>query len=237
MKLFTMYDCYPASRLLLGSGLLFMAIFTQSMGISLVLLILSVVIIRMLDGHTLTIIRLLRLLRWFVVPIIVLHALFTPGQLLWPDFFIAISREGLLHGGILSLHLGTMFFIAMLMFRLLKRFEWIRYMLAIPYIGKRLAMYVWMLSCMKMGNMALLGDLRLQFKLRKDIKKMPLLLMAAFRQSLADATEHASALWLRWPDQMLCHTHPSNQQRTAVLPASLLLAGIGLLAFLCPWII
>jgi len=236
--MFNMYHCYPASRLLFGAGLLCMAVFVQSIGISVFLLLLSVTLICFLDGHTLTTIRLLRLLRWFVVPIILLHALFTPGQLLWPEFFIAISWEGLTQGLKLSIHLSVIFFVAMLMFHLLKRAEWLSYLLALPYVGKHLATYVWMMSCMKMNNGRLLGDLRCQFRLRKDMKRAPLLLMSAFRKSLNDASEHACLLWLRWPVQRACLSPLSVQMQTSSAQnnvASLLLAAIGFTAFLWPW--
>lgn len=222
----------------MGSGLLCMAIFVKSIAILLLLLLLSVALICILDGHTVTTIRLIRLLRWFVVPIILLHALFTPGQLLWPDFFITISREGLIQGLKLTLHLSAIFFVAMLMFHLLKRAEWLRYLLALPYIGERMAIYVWMMSSMKMNNSVLLGDLRLQFSLRKDMKRIPLLLLAAFRQSLNDASEQACVLWLRWPAQKRWLGPVSMQQRTPSLhydAASLLMAGIGVAAFLWIW--
>jgi len=234
MNMFNIYHCFPLSRLLLGSGLLWLAVCAQFWGISIMLLLLSVALVYILDGHGLTIIRLLRLLRWFVVPIILLHALFTPGQLLWPEFFILISREGLVHGLKLSLHLSAIFFVAMLMFRLLKRAEWLRYLLGLPYIGERIVIYVWMMSCMKMNNSTLFGDLRLQFRLRKDMKWFPSLLISAFRQSLHDASEHACALWLRWPASPV-----AMQQRAPAVQyyvASLLLVCAGFTAFLWPWL-
>ncbi len=215
-----------------------MTVFVQFWGISILLLLFSIALISVLDGHALTTIRLLRLLRWFLVPIILLHALFTPGQILWPDFFIVISREGLLQGLKLSLHISALFFVAMLMFRLLKRAEWLSYLLALPYVGKRLVTYVWMVSCMKMNSSLLLGDLRWQFRLRKDVKRFPLLLMSAFRQSLNDASEYACSLWLRWPAQVVSLSPLSMQQRPPAIhydAASLLLAIIGLAAFLWPW--
>ncbi len=208
--------------------------------LSLLLLCLYVACIRILDGDGLTIIRLLRLLRWFVAPIILLHALLSPGQLLWPGFFIAISREGLMQGLNLSIHLTGLFFAAMLMFRLLKRAEWLHYILALPWVGKQLAVYVWMMGYMKANISGLLGDLRLQFQIRKDIKKSPLLLISAFKHALADASEYACLLWLRWPSQMpLLQSiqHPGTDQTQFQFNSiSVISISLGCTAFLLAWL-
>jgi|UPI00039CBFCD hypothetical protein len=58
-----------------------------------------------------------RLLRWLLLPILLLHPLFTPGELLiagWP-----FTREGLSQGVWLSLHVTGLYFAAMLSSRLL----------------------------------------------------------------------------------------------------------------------
>jgi len=58
-----------------------------------------------------------RLLRWLLLPILLLHPLFTPGELLitgWP-----FTREGLIQGGWLTLHLTSLYLAAMLMSRLI----------------------------------------------------------------------------------------------------------------------
>ncbi|MBL4775668.1 MAG: hypothetical protein JKY87_06395 [Mariprofundus sp.] len=190
------------SRLLLGLGLLSVSVMSPSMIVALLLLFVLAVLLRVLDGHVLTSLRLLRLLRWFLIPILLLHALFTPGQLLMPELLIPISREGVVQGVILSLHLGAVFFAAMLMFRLLKQAEWLHYILLWPYLGQRLTVYVWMMNGMRMSITALLHDFRAQFRWRKDWPRAPLLLMSAFKQVLADASEHACMLWLRWPALM-----------------------------------
>jgi len=239
MNLFDLYVSEPLSRLLFGSGLLFLAIVTHSMALSLFLLVLSSLLIQILDGHGLTNIRILRLLRWFIIPIILLHTFFSPGRLLWPDFFIPMSREGLLQGMMLSLHLSMIFFVAMMMFRLLTRSEWLRYMIVLPGLGKQIVIYIWMMACMKHHTMALLASLRLQFRLRRDLKGVPLLLMSAFKQSLADASEYAAMLWLRWPTKIMLETSERDAGRVSMLQyysLSLLLAGAGSMAFLWVWL-
>jgi len=241
-----MYNSYPAARLLLGSGLLFLSIISQSMLLYAVLMLLSIAMMRVLDGQWLTIVRLLRLLRWFVIPVLLLHTLLSPGQLLMPGGWLPISQEGLVRGLYLSLHLSVIFFTAMLMFRLLQRAEWLRYVLLLPWVGKKLAVYVWMMASMHLNITALLYDLRMQFRLRRDWQRAPLLLMAAFKQALVEASEHASLLWLRWPEQMPLQVQQSVSQQSLAQQSepllfqyrliSVLSAGLGCAAFALPWL-
>ncbi|MBN4077217.1 hypothetical protein JYT48_03010 [Mariprofundus ferrooxydans] len=235
MNLFKAGASSPSSRFLLGFGLLFSAIMTQSMLWCVAVLIVSMFLLRALDGHWLTSMRLLRLMRWFLIPILVLHALLSPGQLLLPEWFVPITREGLMQGIRLSLHLSAVFFVAMLMFRLLRRAEWLSVVFLLPGMGKRLMVYVCMMGSMKMNMTRLLVDLRLQFRLRRDVKRSALLLMSAFQQALADASDHAAMLWLRWPNYLPLSN--VNQHRSAhYSEMSVLLALLGCAAFLQAWL-
>jgi len=66
---------YMLSRLVLGAGLLLFTITTDSFITAAALSVLAAMIMRMLDGSWITTLRLLRLLRWFVIPILLLHML------------------------------------------------------------------------------------------------------------------------------------------------------------------
>jgi len=231
-----MYHTHALSRLLLATALLLLAIMTQSIVWYVLLMFASIFMLRLLDGHWLTSIRLMRLMRWFLIPILLLHALLSPGQLLWPELFSFITKEGLMQGLGLSLHLAAVFFVAMLMFRLLRRAEWLYYILLIPYIGQRLAVYVWMMHSMKINIMLLLADLRMQFRLRKDLKYIALLLMSAFQQTLANAGDHAAVLWLRWPGVLsntLGYEKDSGSVRYCLMSALLVLLACAI--FLKAW--
>ncbi|MFQ5345677.1 MAG: hypothetical protein ACE5DZ_06925 [Mariprofundus sp.] len=190
------------SRLLLGIALLALSLSTTSMWLCLFLAALASVAIRLLDGNWLTSLRVLGLLRWFVIPILLLHALFSPGQVLWPGFSVAISRDGLIQGMWLSVHLISIYALAMLMFRLLHREEWLRLILRLPGIGEKVWIQAMMMLSMKNHMTELLSCLRQQYSLRRDWKKLPLLLLSAFKQALLDASAYAQLLWLRWPQQL-----------------------------------
>ncbi|MDQ6975505.1 MAG: hypothetical protein Q9M22_02945 [Mariprofundaceae bacterium] len=58
-----------------------------------------------------------RLLRWLLLPIVVLHAVFTPGAFLMPGW--PFTYEGLSRGSWLALHLAALYLSAMLFSRLL----------------------------------------------------------------------------------------------------------------------
>jgi len=202
MNIPAMFFCsHVISRLLLGSGFLFLAITTASIHSGLLVAILALALIRALDGNWRTGFRLLRLLRWFVIPILLLHMLFTPGQLLLPGWPIGVSREGLMQGLWLSIHLTGIYAMAILMFRLLDHAEWLRLLMLLPRFGEPMMVKALMMMSMKQHMARLLSDLRQQFRLRFDWKKLPLVLMAAFSHALTDASTHAQILWLRWPQQ------------------------------------
>ncbi len=197
-----LFCSYPGSRLLFGFALLFLSLTTTSTWLCLFLAVVAAAMIRLLDGNWNTSLRVLGLLRWFVIPILLLHTLFTPGQLLLPGFPVAVSREGLLQGVWLSIHLISIYALAVLMFRLLSREEWLRLILLLPGIGERMMVQILMMISMKNHMAGLLSCLRQQYCLRHDWKKTPLLLMSAFKQTLLDASAYAQMLWLRWPQQL-----------------------------------
>jgi len=241
MTISEMFFCsYPVSRLLLGFALLFLSLTTTSIWLCLFLAVISAAMIRLLDGNWTTSLRVLGLLRWFILPILLLHTLFTPGQLLLPGFPIAVSREGLVQGMWLSVHLITIYAMAMLLFRLLSRDEWLRFILLLPGIGERLMVQVLMMVSMKNHMAELLSYLRQQYGLRHDWKKIPLLLMSAFKQALIDASAYAQMLWLRWPQQ-LSTLVSATSQTIVYTPAqryffSALWASCACMVFLLLWL-
>ncbi|MDQ6973480.1 MAG: hypothetical protein Q9M10_01240 [Mariprofundaceae bacterium] len=83
-----------------------------------------------------------QILRWILIPTLVLHAIFTPGALMFPQFFIPISKEGLQLGGSLALHWAAMFTLAMLLGRLFPMGRWIQAVARYPYLYSILYPYL-----------------------------------------------------------------------------------------------
>jgi len=232
-----LYGSHIASRLMLGGGWLFLAVTTTSFWICLILVLLAAIFLRILDGNWITVLRVLRLLRWFVIPILLLHAFFTPGQWLFPNVPVAISKEGLMRGIWLSVHLIGMYGMAILMFRLLKWHEWFQLLLTWPQLGNRLALPLLMMISMKKNSADLLTQLRLQLALRSDWRRMPQLLLGAFKQALSDAGSHARILWLRWPNYLpLSDTPPVCRNDDLPYLYSWLWAAAGCAGVMLSWV-
>jgi len=64
-------------------------------------------------------------LRWLLIPILVFHIFFTPGEIVWVGLALPISYEGLTLGLHLSLKLYEMFMCALLLGRLLPMRLWL----------------------------------------------------------------------------------------------------------------
>lgn len=192
---------HPASRLLAGCCLLAVAVFNESLWLSLFFLLFSAILINLLDAGWHNIIRLLRLLRWFVVPIFLLHALLSPGQLVLPGTALPWTREGTFQGLWLGIHFSTVFVAAILLFKLLFRSEWLQGMLSIPLLGRHLHVYLLLVAAMKKNIGEQLGHMRQQWRLRPDWRSAAVFVLASFRMALAAGREQAWMLWLRWPGQ------------------------------------
>jgi hypothetical protein len=190
---------HPASRFLAGCSLWFAAIICHSLWLSVLYLILSVCLIRLLEDGWQTVFRLLRLLRWFVIPILLLHALLSPGQLILPSLVLPVTWEGVNQGIWLSAHLSTIFAAALLLSRLLQRSEWVQGMLLLPFSGKRIIVFQMMMFAMKINITDQLRHLRRQWHLRSNWRMAAVLLLATFRMAQAASKEQARILWLRWP--------------------------------------
>ena len=223
----------PITRLLLGLSLMIAAARLHGMAGLLLISLLALSLLRGVDGDWRTTLRLYRLLRWFVLPTLLLHAFFSPGELLWPELTaLPISREGVRHGLWLSLHLLALFATALLLFRLLRWPEWLALLLKLPWLGEYLLIRIWIIAALRRAVAALLLGLQTDFKLRGRWYQLPQLLLAACRDVLDYAAAFGEQLWLRWPQQLHVGapvTLPLQQSRAATTTISLLwlLAGNG----------
>jgi len=230
-----LFECHPISRFLAGGGLIAMAIGSRSILLSLFLAALAAFLIRFIEGNWLTMLRLSKLLGWFIVPILLLHALFSPGQLLFPGTAVPVTEEGLHLGLLLSTRLAAMFTAAMLMFRMLSQSEWLRAIVAVPLLGKRLLPFIWMIRPMQRQVGFRLRLIQRQYGLRRHWRMLPQVLLSACAQALAAATPVSRTLWLRWPVQVELHSAYRPAGMGARL-TGLLLGIIGLTCMMLAWI-
>lgn len=119
---------------------------------SLLHLLLFFVLMFMLEGNIQKVrdswIKNWRILRWLLIPIIVFHVLFTPGEIVWVGFVLPISYEGLTLGFYLSLKLCEMFVCALLLGRLLPMQVWLHAIVHIDVLHHHLTPYLRLMPVM-----------------------------------------------------------------------------------------
>ncbi|GAV20701.1 hypothetical protein MMIC_P1674 [Mariprofundus micogutta] len=193
------YASFAWIRFLVCLLFLLLSITTTDTLLTLLLISVAALLIRGLDGVWQNLIHMLRLLRWFVLPILLLHLLFSHGELIFPGSGLPFTWQGIGQGLWLSIHLVCIFIVAMLMFRALNISEWNRLLLSLPLVGKYLPVYLMMLTPMRQQIHIVLNQLKQQWMLRRDWSKLPLLLLTSFRLALSCSRDQAACLWLRWP--------------------------------------
>jgi len=93
-------------------------------------------------------IRSWRILRWLLIPIIIFHVLFTPGEIVWVGFVFPVSYEGLTLGLHLSLKLCEMFVCGLLLGRLLPMQVWLRAIAHVDVLQDYLSPYLRLMPVM-----------------------------------------------------------------------------------------
>ncbi len=201
--------------------LLFIAVLmVNKLWAGLVLLILAVLLVRLLSESWLPLWRALRLLLWLLIPIILLHLMFTPGRLLWPDSVFPFSREGLDQGLWLAFRLCALFFAAMGLSRSLNIAEWTYYSIRLPLIGERMLPFVQLAAPMRQ----MVSD-HLKEKKIRPLNRMPMMLAALFEDVWHGAEEQADRVWKQWR-HMPVHAVHAGGVFSAIL---LSLCGVALL--------
>ena len=206
------YSSNVLLRFLACTGLLQLGISTHEITVTFFLIVVAMVMIRGLDGRWQKLAHMLRLLRWFVLPILLLHLFFSHGQLIFPDSRLPVTWQGLQQGFWLSIHLICIFMAAMLMFRALDKTEWNRLLISLPFIGKHIAVYLYMVTPMRQQIIHSLIYLKQQWMLRRDWSRFPLLVLASFRLALSSSDDQVAQLWLRWPEVFNPATAPVSYE-------------------------
>ncbi len=174
--------------------------------------------------------RSLRLLLWLFVPIILLHAWFTPGVYLWG---LPISEEGLRQALLLCLQLLNMFFAALLVMKLWQRqhvFFWIQ---KNKWLQQVLLPYVILLPALReaVGQVLQLQKQAWQSE-RKPWAQLPEMLASSVRQVVEKAKVEARCVWRDW-DVLVVRMQNHELASTPMMDAMLWL--LGALAWLVLW--
>ena len=189
------FGSHVATRLLFG---LILAALLVS-GHTALLLVVSTLMVVLIDAGWSNIARALRVLRWFVLPILLLHLIFSGGERIWPESGLPFSLEGLKAGVMLSLHLLTFYSLAMLLSRLLLRDEMLAVVASLPVAGRRLYPYTLSMYTVRSVVQSALNEYRSQFQLRRHWLQAGVMLASLLQQVLATSSTCSALLWLRWP--------------------------------------
>lgn len=188
------YRSHPLSRLLLGVAVVALL----ASGDRSVLLMVSVALVALIDGGWRNIRRALAVLRWLIIPILLLHLLMTGGERLWPESGLPLSLDGLRIGAHLSLNLLTYYSVAMLVSRLWRQDELLAYAPRVPYIGRYLFPYLLALPAVRGAVQGSLLRFKQQFDLRLAWRQAGILLTSLLRHMLMVSAKCSQGIWLRW---------------------------------------
>ncbi|MDQ6990107.1 MAG: hypothetical protein Q9M11_00030 [Mariprofundaceae bacterium] len=148
--------------------------------------------------------RTWQLVRWILIPTLLLHAIFTPGALIFPHFFIPISQEGVALGGNLALHWLAMFTLAMLLGHLFPIDQWIRAVSHYPRLHRMLYPYLCLFPRMNLLVRALIRRHYRRWNQTpwlqavQKISQLPPLFLSLLVQMQHYSERCAKHLWQHW---------------------------------------
>lgn len=221
-----------ASRLLVGVTFLLTAVLNNLFAIALIQLFLIILILQRYQDGSSRALRALLLLRWLVVPIILLHTLFTPGAMIVSGMAWPISVEGIQSGLWLSFHLVVIFFSAMLFSMLLTHREWIVTALKVPWIGHQLLPYAILLDrCWNRIREMMSAAFSQWREDHKGVQYLVLCLAGLPSEALKVSRQTANEVWSNWDqsvNEIMTEKHAIPVSLIATLLALLSALLIGL---------
>ena len=220
---------YAVSRLFTGSVLLVAVTLTHSLPMLLLQLSFLILIHALLNQGGKRLGRAFTLLRWLLIPIIFLHLLFTPGELLIAGMAWPISVEGLQSGLWYALHLAAIFFAAMLLSILLSREEWVALFISMPFFGARLLPYVILMERCLTHTQGMVETAFSSWRSgSRGFRSFIACLTALPVEAYAESLQLARQAWESW-DQQLERLVAAEKDHQYKLPSSLTVAVCGLL--------
>lgn len=189
--------------MLFGSSLLAAALVTKEFWLALAQLCFALAALRLLAGSWLPVLDAWRVLRWVLVPIVLLHVISTPGTLIAPELLggKGPSYEGVRTAAWLCLRLSLIFATAMIVCRVLGRDEWVRLLLNVPWLGRRVLPYVRLITPMRVSLQRLLRGYLVTWRARCGRRSMTQLggvCSGLFAQVMGWSRQQGAVLWMRW---------------------------------------
>lgn len=190
------------SRLVFGAGFLASVIYNQQPFLAFVQLMMAVLLLRWVDGNFRLFRRAAKLLLWITLPMIIIHALFSPGRLIEAGG-VPLSVDGALYGAHLALHFITVFIAALLLYRVMTAGEWLRFVTRLPWFGGRLLPYIVLMQPLRNETMAIIRRYRMRWaRGERDMNRLGLMLLLIIRRVLRCGSGQAAHLWHNWDAEM-----------------------------------
>jgi len=143
-----------------------------------------------------------RLLRWIFVPTIILHAFFTPGEIIILGMPWAISYEGLRLGLQLALHLMEIYFLVLVMNMLLPLRRWLAMLMNHQYLSQYVSSYAYLFPKMIRDVRVILRRSFRTWRLSQDKwLSLPKTLMLVMVDIDGRAKLQANRIWHGWNQQ------------------------------------
>ncbi|MDQ6950636.1 MAG: hypothetical protein Q9M26_03115 [Mariprofundales bacterium] len=212
-------------RLLCGGILLASALFFISWIPLLTTALTAFFLLRLQQSRVLH--RLWRMLRWLLLPVLLLHLFLTPGTLLAPQLPWSPTIEGVKMAAWLSLHLVAWLISAWLLMALISMREWQSLLYYLPYVGRSWSQLLQRIPPILHGLQARLQLLRYRWQLERGrLRDIPHLAVAVVGQVFAIGDLRAEAHWLRGNSRGVSQPWPqTNRPHNGWLNPLLLLCG------------
>jgi len=140
-----------------------------------------------------------RLLRWIFIPTIILHAFFTPGEIIILGMPWAISYEGLRLGFQLALHFMEIYFLVMVVNMILPLRRWLVMLARNQYLSQYMSPYIHLFPKMVRDVRVILRRSFRLWRLSKDKWCMlPKTLMLVMVDVDTRAKLQANRVWHGW---------------------------------------
>lgn len=193
------------ARLLLGVVLVLTAAFNRDAPYAVAYTLLASFLVYHIAAGAAPLWAAMRLLRWLVLPILLLHMLLTPGTMITPGLPLPISWEGMHRGVWLSLHLVEMFVAAMALSRLLSWREWLQWLASWPRVGGHLVTDARLFMLMQRDARHLIDRQRGKWRQQQrfDLASLAKLLDETLQQMLMRSELQAARLWRHWDSPRL----------------------------------
>lgn len=145
-----------------------------------------------------------RILRWLLIPIMIFHMLFTPGEIVWVDFPLPVSYEGLILAFHLSLKLCEMFVCALLLGRLLSMQVWLQAIAQIDVLQHHLTPYLHLMPVMLRRVPMLVRRTYRAWRLEpKKVRKLASYMTELIIAVEKDSRRRAKYTWISWDKPMV----------------------------------